>query len=354
MLLATSVLVGHAATATPGLTAAGFSYPLDGIVDLTTFAARTLSGGCWLAGLPGFPRYNGRHVHAGIDLRASLGDIVYAVGPGVVDPASDVPHRGYGPGWSAGSVLIIRTVFPGGGGYLTVYGHTQQHLVRGGEAVKAGQPIAQVGPWNEDEGGPHLHLTVRVGELPAQGWGTPTFGEVGSRPGAEAATEPAAVVRLGYRDPRWLLSGLVDREMLVGRMADQGRDARLVARYQMAFQSVPEASAPGGCVVINAVGLPCALNDGDSAFARARAGGVVQFFETEGGERSALMAADGGAAAFQVSGALGGAYWRRGGPERFGYPLGEQELREGRIRQCFARAVLLVEEDGSVMIVPNR
>lgn len=340
-------------SALPGTTAAGLSYPLDGIADALSFEARSMSGGCWLAGLPGFPRYNNQHIHAGIDLRASLGDTIFAVGPGVVDPASDIPHRGYGPGWTIGNVLIVRTTVAGGGTYLTVYGHTQQHLVCGGQTVAAGQPVAQVGPWLDDDGGPHLHLTVRVGELPCQGWGTPTCGATPSRPGAEVAADPAAVVKLGYRDPRWLLAGRVDREMLVGRQDTGEDDARLVARYRQGFVVVPDACARGGVSVVNCLGLPCALTTEAGVWAKRRAGGIVQFFETDDGVRSALLAADAAPEAYWVHGAIGATFWRRGGPERLGYPTAEEQQLGARRRQCFAKAVLIAEEDGATTIIPQ-
>ena len=195
------------AFAAPGLTPAGYSYPLDGISNEQDLLAHCMSGGCWLAGLPGYPSYNGRNVHAGVDLRATLGDTVYAVAPGIVDPASDVIHNGYGPGWTPGYVMLVRSVAPDGTPCIVLYGHTQNHKVKGGDAVVAGQPLAEIGPWLAEEGGPHLHLTIRLGELPRSGWGTPTCAGQPVREGAECASCEAEVEALGYRNPLLFLKG---------------------------------------------------------------------------------------------------------------------------------------------------
>ena len=74
---------GFTETAAPSFPS-GFipSSPLGSIRSLTELPQRLLSGGGWLAGLPGRPPYNGTHVHAGIDLAAPLGDPVHAIVPG--------------------------------------------------------------------------------------------------------------------------------------------------------------------------------------------------------------------------------------------------------------------------------
>jgi len=129
-----------------GAQPAGFSYPLDGLNSVDDLRARMLSGGCWLSGLPAILPTTAANVHAGIDLRATLGDTIYAIAPGTVDPTSDMIHSGYGPGWTPGRCLIERCVLPDGTAYLAVYGHTQNHRVKGGDRVEAGQALAEVGP----------------------------------------------------------------------------------------------------------------------------------------------------------------------------------------------------------------
>jgi murein DD-endopeptidase MepM/ murein hydrolase activator NlpD len=209
LVLAASVAAQPDAPPPPGPGAATglqVCFPLDGLRCQQDLAGRLMSGGCWLAGLPGYPRYNGTHVHAGIDLRASLGDAIYALVDGTVDPASDVPHGGYGPGWTQGGAMIVRSILPDGSPYLIVYGHTQNHRVKGGDMVQAGQMLGEVGPWLDTEGGPHLHLTVRLGDLPRFGWGTPTLAGQPVREGAECAGSEEDVLKLGYRNPLVLLT----------------------------------------------------------------------------------------------------------------------------------------------------
>lgn len=195
-----------AASAEPFVTPCGLSYPLERL-DPSELAKAIMSGGRWLNGLPGYPRYNSTHVHAGLDLRATLGEKVYAIAEGVVDPLSDSPRGGYGPGWTPGGVVIVRSLLATGMPYVVVYGHTQNHLVKGGQRVLPGQLIAEIGPWLDEEGGPHLHLTVRLGDLPRRGWGTPTLPGVPLKEGAEVAGTADDVLALGYRDPLLLLTG---------------------------------------------------------------------------------------------------------------------------------------------------
>jgi len=196
------------------------SFPFADVTDEAGLRARMMCG--WLAGLPGYRRYNGSHVHAGVDFRATLGEPVLAVLDGVVDPRSDTPHAGYGPGWTQGGVVIVRSPLPnpdapisGLGGpsraasFLIVYRHTQNHRVRGGDVVRAGQVLAEVGPWLASEGGPHLHVTVRRGDLPRYGWGTPTLAGKPVRDGAETAGCEQDVLNLGYCEPLAALWGIM-------------------------------------------------------------------------------------------------------------------------------------------------
>jgi murein DD-endopeptidase MepM/ murein hydrolase activator NlpD len=203
-------LTGAAVADTPAV-----SFPFPGVTDEAGLRARMMCG--WLAGLPGYRRYNGSHIHAGVDFRATLGEPILAILDGVVDPRSDTPHSGYGPGWTQGGVMIVRSPLPGpeapagasASSFLVVYGHTQNHRVKGGDVVRAGQVLAEVGPWLASEGGPHLHVTVRLGDLPRYGWGTPTLAGNPVRDGAETAGCEQDVLNLGYREPLAALWGIM-------------------------------------------------------------------------------------------------------------------------------------------------
>lgn len=209
------LLCASGLTAAPdGAPPAPVCYPFNTIHNDQELLGRIMSGGCWCAGLPGRPRYNGTHVHAGVDLRATLGEPICAIVDGIVDPRSDTPHSGYGPGWTMGGVMIVRSLIPRGPedqqdvSLLVVYGHTQNHCVQGGDVVRAGQMLAEVGPWLQTEGGPHLHVTVRLGAMPRYGWGTPTLAGQPVREGAEVVACEEDVRRLGYRDPLSALWGI--------------------------------------------------------------------------------------------------------------------------------------------------
>lgn len=93
--------------------------------------------------------------HNGVDLAAPIGEVIVAACEGTV------LHVGYGDwGGHTGGVVVIEHTTPAGS-FLTVYNHmaTTGILVREGQGVQAGEPIAHVG----NEGlstGPHLHLSV--------------------------------------------------------------------------------------------------------------------------------------------------------------------------------------------------
>jgi murein DD-endopeptidase MepM/ murein hydrolase activator NlpD len=94
----------------------------------------------------------GQH-HDGIDIAAPSGTLVTAAAAGKVVYAGEQP--GYG------SIVILRHP----GGLLTVYAHASALLVREGEAVDAGAPVARVGQSGRTTG-PHLHFEVREGTRP--------------------------------------------------------------------------------------------------------------------------------------------------------------------------------------------
>ncbi len=91
--------------------------------------------------------------HDGIDIAAPEGTAVGAAAGGSVIYAGE--QSGYG--W----IVILRHA----AGLLTLYAHASAILVRQGEQVQAGQPIARVGRSGRTTG-PHLHFEVREGTRP--------------------------------------------------------------------------------------------------------------------------------------------------------------------------------------------
>jgi murein DD-endopeptidase MepM/ murein hydrolase activator NlpD len=88
-----------------------------------------------------------RAFHRGIDFAGPAGSNVVAVAAGVVTWSTD--RSGYG-----------RTVeVTHGNGYVTRYGHNERILVKVGDTVQKGQPIALIGSTGRSTG-PHLHFEV--------------------------------------------------------------------------------------------------------------------------------------------------------------------------------------------------
>jgi murein DD-endopeptidase MepM/ murein hydrolase activator NlpD len=91
--------------------------------------------------------------HDGIDIAAPEGTPVGAAASGQVIFAGE--QSGYG------AIVIVKHA----GGLLTLYAHASEILVRNGDRVEAGQPIARVGRSGRTTG-PHLHFEVREGTRP--------------------------------------------------------------------------------------------------------------------------------------------------------------------------------------------
>lgn len=337
VLLVLSLSLVNTGLCAPCLAPSGLSYPLATLKpqDLPGCIMR---GGQWLNGLPGRPRYNGANVHAGIDLRAQLGEMVYAIAEGVVDPASDCPHNGYGPGWTPGGVMIIRSLMAGKVPYLIIYGHTQNHLVKGGDRVVPGQPIAEIGPWLAEEGGPHLHMTVRLGELPRRGWGTPTLAGLPLKDGAETAGTPDEVLDLGYRDPVALLSGQLEGEVAFGL---DGNGVQNQAFVQAAIRR-RSALSPGEQDLQRTPVVPIPVTP--EKFLQRRGNGHVQYLCLEPSPE-AMVLQDGYDRAYLISSSILRAYERAGGPETLGYPLGEQQDWGSAMVQSFEHALIVWERN---------
>lgn len=92
-------------------------------------------------------RYRGSH--KGVDLTAPVGTDVYSALDGEVVAVGR--HRQYG-----NYVLVDH-----GGGVSTMYAHNKANFVEGGEIVRRGQKIAEVGRTGNATG-PHLHFELRL------------------------------------------------------------------------------------------------------------------------------------------------------------------------------------------------
>lgn len=95
------------------------------------------------------PFYKVMSQHSGIDLIVGQGTPVLAAGDGIV---TDVRRSGKG----LGNVVEITH----DGGYVTVYAHLEDIVVRKGEKVRAGKKLAGVGI-SGNSFAPHLHYEVR-------------------------------------------------------------------------------------------------------------------------------------------------------------------------------------------------
>ena len=90
--------------------------------------------------------------HGGIDIKAAEGVTVKAAGTGVV-AYIDSDMRGYG------RIVILKH----DDGFFTVYAHNRENLVKMGEKVEKGAPIATVGS-SGNATTSHLHFEVRYGK----------------------------------------------------------------------------------------------------------------------------------------------------------------------------------------------
>ena len=84
------------------------------------------------------------------------GQTLYALSRAYEVPAGKVTTAGKGRGY--GKMVVIDH----GNGLTTLYGHASKLLVRKGEKVRTGEPIAQVGRTGNARG-THLHFEVRQG-----------------------------------------------------------------------------------------------------------------------------------------------------------------------------------------------
>lgn len=85
--------------------------------------------------------------HSGVDIPRPAGDPIFAIMNGAID------YTGWNRGY--GQAVFERLA----NGLMAVYGHTSRVLVRAGQAVQAGQKIAEVGSTGHSTGN-HLHIEV--------------------------------------------------------------------------------------------------------------------------------------------------------------------------------------------------
>jgi len=107
-----------------------YSFPLPGAKVISPYADRRMN-------------------HAGTDLKTFANDTIRAAFDGIVRMAK--PYYAYG------NLLVLRHY----NGLETIYSHNSKHLVKQGEYVKAGTPIALVGRTGRATT-EHLHFEVRV------------------------------------------------------------------------------------------------------------------------------------------------------------------------------------------------
>ncbi len=115
-----------------------------------------LNPGEWCYPLPGShvisPYGGGRH-HSGVDIKTCPNDKILAAFDGVVTMSG--PYSGYG------NCVIIRHA----NGLETLYSHNSRNLVRVGDRVKAGQPVALTGRTGRATT-EHCHFECRINGRP--------------------------------------------------------------------------------------------------------------------------------------------------------------------------------------------
>lgn len=136
----------HVGVATPGL-----------FENAQTFTLDLSRAGKWCYPLPGakvISPYGGkRKNHTGTDLKTRPNDKIRAVFDGVV--------RFSGKYSAYGNMVVVRHA----NGLETCYSHNARNLVKSGERVKAGEPIATVGRTGRATT-EHCHFEVRVNGVP--------------------------------------------------------------------------------------------------------------------------------------------------------------------------------------------
>lgn len=120
--------------------------PTTKVLDVSKYAMPTKTN--VITSHFGYRKQFGR-MHYGVDLKASVGDTIYAAFTGKVR-LTKFDRNGYG------FYVVVRH----DNGMETVYGHLSKFLVKPNQFVKAGQPIALSGNTGRSTG-PHLHFETR-------------------------------------------------------------------------------------------------------------------------------------------------------------------------------------------------
>lgn len=128
---------------------------LESLMSTRSLGERILPGGWpiiggWISSHFGYRSdpFTGRGAfHAGVDFAGPKGAKVIATGPGVVS------FSGYKNGYGN----VVEITHPTG--YLTRYGHNARNLVREGQTVQKGDPIAIIGSTGRSTG-THVHFEV--------------------------------------------------------------------------------------------------------------------------------------------------------------------------------------------------
>jgi murein DD-endopeptidase MepM/ murein hydrolase activator NlpD len=118
-------------------------------------SSRNQSGFIWPLGgrISSYFGRRGRGFHCGIDIVAPSGTIIRAARDGVVSFS----------GWMNGYGRVV--IVTHSSGLQTVYAHNSVNLVREGQRVRQGDPIARVGSTGNATC-PHLHFEIRQGGRP--------------------------------------------------------------------------------------------------------------------------------------------------------------------------------------------
>jgi murein DD-endopeptidase MepM/ murein hydrolase activator NlpD len=128
---------------------------LETLLATRELGVRSMPGGLpliggWISSRFGYRAdpFTGRGAfHAGVDFAGTPGSKVIAVGPGVVTFA----------GYKSGYGNVVEISHPTG--YTTRYGHNSRNLVRTGQSVQKGDPIAVIGSTGRSTG-THVHFEV--------------------------------------------------------------------------------------------------------------------------------------------------------------------------------------------------
>jgi murein DD-endopeptidase MepM/ murein hydrolase activator NlpD len=128
---------------------------LESLMSTRSLGERTLPGGWpivggWISSHFGHRSdpFTGRGAfHSGVDFAAPPGTEVIVTGPGVVTFA----------GYKSGYGHVVEVTHPTG--YVTRYGHNSRNLVREGQTVQKGDPIAIIGSSGRSTG-THVHFEV--------------------------------------------------------------------------------------------------------------------------------------------------------------------------------------------------